>query len=149
MLRFLLLLLVGWLAWSPSYAQSERTINGIVKDEFGTGLPGAHIVLLEGTKTNAQYGTPTDINGKFSLKLPSSAKAIKVSYIGYEDRTITLDERTTYEISLTPSSESLEEVRHGCFHTQGKHVYRSCHDGEGRRTDARGQPERAPEPGHD
>ena len=110
MLRFLLLLLVGWLAWSPSYAQSERTINGIVKDEFGTGLPGAHIVLLEGTKTNAQYGTPTDINGKFSLKLPSSAKAIKVSYIGYEDRTITLDERTTYEISLTPSSESLEEV---------------------------------------
>ena len=81
-----------------------------MKDEFGTGLPGAHIVLLEGTKTNAQYGTPTDINGKFSLKLPSSAKAIKVSYIGYEDRTITLDERTTYEISLTPSSESLEEV---------------------------------------
>ena len=33
-----------------------------------------------------------------------------MSYIGYEDRTITLDERTTYEISLTPSSESLEEV---------------------------------------
>lgn len=62
MLRFLLLLLVGWLAWSPSYAQSERTINGIVKDEFGTGLPGAHIVLLEGGDQAIVYGVNLSFN---------------------------------------------------------------------------------------
>lgn len=62
MLRFLLLLLVGWLAWSPSYAQSERTINGIVKDEFGTGLPGAHIVLLEGGDQAMVYGVNLSFN---------------------------------------------------------------------------------------
>ena len=107
--RLILCFLLGCLV-CPSFAQSERTISGIVKDEFGSGLPGAHIVLMEGSKANTNYGTPTDIDGKFTLKLPASATTIKVSYIGYKDLLVNLDGRATYDISLEPSAESLDEV---------------------------------------
>lgn len=109
-IRSIFLLLFFMCSASIAWAQTERTINGTVKNETGETLPGAHLVLMENGKPNMAYGTPTDIDGKFTLKLPSSATQIKVSYIGYNDKIVTLNQRSTYEIVLESSTESIDEV---------------------------------------
>ena len=59
-----------------------RTIKGEVTDaQNGEALIGA-TVMVEGEKG----GTVTDFDGNFSLQVSSSAKKIKVSYIGYIDK---------------------------------------------------------------
>ena len=71
------LLLMGCL---QLFAQT-RTIKGEVTDaQNGDPLIGATI-MVEGEKG----GTVTDFDGNFSLQVSSSAKKIKVSYIGYID----------------------------------------------------------------
>ena len=53
----------------------------------GEALIGA-TVMVEGEKG----GTVTDFDGNFSLQVSSSAKKIKVSYIGYIDKVLSVSD---------------------------------------------------------
>ena len=65
-----------------------RTIKGEVTDaQNGEALIGA-TVMVEGEKG----GTVTDFDGNFSLQVSSSAKKIKVSYIGYIDKVLSISD---------------------------------------------------------
>ena len=90
--------------------QGSRTINGIVVDENGEPLPGAHVTQKKEKKSDSQVGVAVDINGHFSITIPASTKAIEVSYLGYDTKLVTLTANKSYEISLRPSSEVMEEV---------------------------------------
>lgn len=48
-----------------SVQQTERTITGTVTDSHGEPLPGVSVSVKGTTR-----GTITDINGKYTLKLP-------------------------------------------------------------------------------
>lgn len=48
-----------------SVQQAERTITGTVTDSHGEPLPGVSVSVKGTTR-----GTITDINGKYTLKLP-------------------------------------------------------------------------------
>jgi TonB-linked SusC/RagA family outer membrane protein len=99
-LTFLLLSVCGF-----SFAQS-RLITGTVKDKSsGETIPGA-TVTLKGT-TN---GTSTDQNGSFSINIPDKGAVLTVSFIGYTVLELTVDNRDTYEIALSPDVKTLEEV---------------------------------------
>jgi len=52
---------------SPARPQ-ERKVEGIVTDDAGAGLPGVSVVV-KGT----QFGTVTDVDGKFDLNVPDEA----------------------------------------------------------------------------
>lgn len=106
MVALLAFLTVG----TSSYAQGTRSIGGIVKDETGEPLPGATVVQKRGGKSELQHGVICDINGHFSLSLPTNTEAIEVSYIGYKTLTVTLTQSSSYEIILTPDIISLGEV---------------------------------------
>ncbi len=58
----------------------ERTIQGRVTDEYGEALIGASI-LVRGTTT----GTVTDIDGKYTLKVPAGGQSLIYSYTGYSN----------------------------------------------------------------
>ncbi|MBN1925044.1 MAG: carboxypeptidase-like regulatory domain-containing protein, partial [Prolixibacteraceae bacterium] len=59
------------------FAQS-RTLTGTVTDaDDGSALPGVSVVV-KGTS----IGTVTDIDGKFSLNVPSDAKFLRLSFVG-------------------------------------------------------------------
>ena len=63
-------------------AQTKVT-GTVISQEDGQPIIGA-AVQVEGTKT----GMLTDVNGKFSLTLPEGKKQIRVSYLGYEAKTV-------------------------------------------------------------
>ena len=81
-----------------------RTINGEVTDaQNGEALIGA-TVMVEGEKG----GTVTDFDGNFSLQVSSSAKKIKVSYIGYIDKVLSISDNM--KVKLESDSKALADV---------------------------------------
>ena len=87
------LLLVSIMLFSAlsMYAQQgSRTISGIVVDENGEPLPGAHVMQQKEKKSDSQAAVAVDMNGHFSLTIPASTKAIEVSYLGYDTKVVKL-----------------------------------------------------------
>lgn len=82
------------------------TTSGTVKDaETGEPLIGA-TVLEKGT-TN---GTITDLDGKFQLGVGTPDGILIVSFVGYKSIEISVNNRTSIEVSLPLDIEALEEV---------------------------------------
>lgn len=90
--------------------QGSRTINGIVVDENGEPLPGAHVMQQREKKSDSQAAVAVDMNGHFTLTIPASTKAIEVSYLGYDTKVVKLTAKKSYEIALRPSTELMDEV---------------------------------------
>ena len=94
------LLLIGCL----QLMAQTRTIKGEVTDaQNGEALIGA-TVMVEGEKG----GTVTDFDGNFSLQVSSSAKKIKVSYIGYIDKVLSISDNM--KVKLESDSKALADV---------------------------------------
>ena len=103
-LRLALVLAFVSLAAGSASAQS-RTVTGTVKDSMGPVLAAS--VVVEGTT----LGVSTDLNGKFRIEVPASAKQLRVSFIGYDDSYVTLQpSQTDYEVTLSESSNQLDDV---------------------------------------
>lgn len=109
-LPFFVMLLAWLLPCFPTNAQSVRTISGIVVDEEGEPLPGAHVEQISQTPTESIIAVVVDINGHFSINLPNSTRAIKVSYIGFETQTIMLTDERSYRIVLKSATQEMDEV---------------------------------------
>ncbi len=101
--RLFVILLLAIFAHLPLFAQNI-TVKGIVKDTDGEALIGASIVQ-KGT-TN---GITTNANGEFTISVPVKS-SITVSYIGYETQTISVNGRSSINVTLKPSSAMLDEV---------------------------------------
>lgn len=98
---FLLLLLIGSSAMS---ALAQQLIKGQVVDaSSGEPLIGATV-----QPTSGGTGVATDIDGRFSLRVPSGAKSLQVSYVGYE--TVTVAPADGLVVKLLSGSNSLDEV---------------------------------------
>src|SRR5690606_1270100 len=103
MKRFLLTLCCACMLLSL-HAQ-QRTVTGRVTDASdGTPLPGVFVVV-KGTAR----GTATDTDGRYSLDVTSS-DVLVFSFIGYEAQEITVGERTSIDLSMSVSIQSLQEV---------------------------------------
>src|SRR4051812_7309847 len=60
---------------------AQGTIRGKVTDETGESVIGVAIVL----KSNPSYGTTTDLDGNYSLKIKDSVpQVLVISFISYE-----------------------------------------------------------------
>lgn len=86
------------------YAQS--TLNGRVVDKEGQAVAGATVTDLA-----TRIKTQTNAEGRFTLSIKADKPAISISYIGYEEQTLSsfsLSENLL--ITLQPSPEQLNEV---------------------------------------
>jgi len=89
----------------PNPQQEEnRTVSGKVTDENGEPVIGA-VVVLEGT----QIAATTDMDGRWTLSIPQTAKALKVVCLGYEDRWLSLGRATDYPLVLKEDISLLDE----------------------------------------
>ena len=66
--------------------KGTSVVKGKVIDENGEPLIGATVASVD-----KGYGTTTDVNGEFSLNLPNYVSHIKVSYVGYQDKVLTVE----------------------------------------------------------
>lgn len=98
----------------PVTKQAKKTITGTVTDPTGESIIGANVVE-DGTTS----GTITDLDGNFTLSVPSDA-TIVISYIGYIEQRITVANQNSFSISLKEDFQSLEEVVVVGFGTQKK-----------------------------
>ncbi|MEX2395616.1 MAG: SusC/RagA family TonB-linked outer membrane protein, partial [Balneolales bacterium] len=74
----------------------ENTVTGIVTDaESGGELPGVNITV-QGTT----IGATTDLDGVYSLEVPSLDDTLIFSYVGYETQEVAIGGRTTVNVSL-------------------------------------------------
>ena len=92
------------------YAQTE--ITGTVVDETGESIIGASVV--EKGTTN---GTVTDLDGNFTLKVPSGAILV-ISYIGYD--TQELPAQDGMKVTMKDNASELAEVVVTGYTTQRK-----------------------------
>jgi len=91
-----------------SYARvpQQRTIQGrIVSAEDNQGFPGVNVVV-KGT-TN---GTVTDVDGRYSVEIPSDDAILVFSSIGYATQELVAGKRSTIDLALEPDVKSLSEV---------------------------------------
>lgn len=101
-LCLLMLLLIGC---PLSIIAQNKTITGSVRDAIDVVI-GASVTV----KGNKSVGTITDMDGKFTLSVPASAKELVVSFIGYDDQVLAIGNRTHFDVTLKESSIMLDEV---------------------------------------
>lgn len=94
-----------FMLFAASAIAQERTISGSVTDKGdGQPLPGV-TVRIKG----AQGGTQTGGDGKFSLKVTSTATGLEFSYLGYVTQTVPTTSNVI-NIVLVADSKLLSEV---------------------------------------
>lgn len=91
-------------------AYRERTISGIVTDERGEPLPGAHVKEIPVREGQSVASVATDLNGHFSLTIGEDIGQLEVSFIGYITQVVSLSQAGSYQVRLLPSEELLDEV---------------------------------------
>ena len=89
----------------PVISKQERTVSGIVFDEYNEGLPGANVVI-KGTS----MGTITDFEGNYRLNIPDENITLVFSAIGYTDQEILIGARSVIDVSMKVDVKELEEV---------------------------------------
>lgn len=101
----LCLLMLLLISCPLSIFAQNKTITGTVRDAIDVVI-GASVTV----KGDKSIGTITDMDGKFTLSVPTSAKELVVSFIGYEDQMLPIGNKTHFDITLKESSVMLEEV---------------------------------------
>ena len=85
------------------FAQAPK-VSGTVFDESGAPLAGAS-VMVEGTGT----GVITDGEGRFTIEAQPS-QTLVVEFLGYDVQKVKSEGRAVVDVTLSPSSEKLDEL---------------------------------------
>lgn len=96
-------------------AFAQVIVKGSVLDETGSPLIGVSVLEM-GTKV----GTVTDLDGAFSLEVPSTKSQLSFSYVGYKTKKVNLKGQKSIKVVLKEDSELLDEVVVVGYGTQRK-----------------------------
>lgn len=98
--------LIGLLLVSSQIIMAQsKTVQGVISDPSGIPLPGAS-VIVEGTTNSAS----TDFDGKYSLSGVNPTDKITFSFVGLISQTITVGNRSSINVTLAQSTQTLNEV---------------------------------------
>ena len=118
MIKLKHILAAAVLCISIGLSAQNVNVKGTVKDAVtGEALPYAGIII-KGT----DQGTNSDIDGKFSISVPSDAVLI-FAYIGYSDAEVAVEGRSVLEVALQPDAHALEETIIVAFGTSTKEAF--------------------------
>ncbi|HVW61937.1 MAG TPA: TonB-dependent receptor [Puia sp.] len=95
-----LLLIFSFLAKAQS-----RQVNGTIKDETGSPLPGVAIVVKGSAK-----GVNSGPNGKFTITIPGSSAVLVISHVGFVTQEVPAAAGSTAEVTLVRNVNALNDV---------------------------------------
>jgi TonB-linked SusC/RagA family outer membrane protein len=102
--KHLLSLLAFMLLANMSFAQMN--VQGTITEaESGEPLPGVSVVLKGTTQ-----GTVTDVDGNYTIEVPSSQSILVFSSVGYVSEEIVVNNRSTIDVSMIADITTLGEV---------------------------------------
>lgn len=84
----------------------KRTVSGIVTDSKNEPLIGVNVTIKNASTT----GTITDIDGKYSLEIPSGNSVLVFSTYGYSTQEVKVSNQSVVDIVLKDDMQALEEV---------------------------------------
>ncbi len=87
-----------------SEAKAQQTVNGIVVDQSGIGIPGANVIVKGSPK-----GAITNFDGKFTINA-SSNDVLEISFIGYKTQSITVGSQSSITVTLIEDAAELDQV---------------------------------------
>jgi len=90
---------------STEQSFQQGSVSGKITDESGQPLPGVS-VSIKGTT----WGTISDGNGKYTLKLTDKKVALVFSFVGMKTQEIAYDGKGTLDIVLKEESFGIDEV---------------------------------------
>jgi TonB-linked SusC/RagA family outer membrane protein len=83
-------------ALTVTTAAAQQRIDGLVRDEkTREAVAGANVVVAEGKK-----GTVTDAEGRFSLTVASLPATIRVTYLGYKEKSLSISSATPLPLTV-------------------------------------------------
>ena len=100
---------------AEAYAQSPRTVTGKVTDDKGTPLSGVTISAV-GMNKNAL----SENNGTFSIQVSEKVKSLRIAYVGFDSKEVSISGVSTITVSLSPEDKALNEVVVVGYGTQKK-----------------------------
>jgi TonB-dependent starch-binding outer membrane protein SusC len=110
----LALLILVLINVSSAQAQ-ETTVQGTVTDDKGEPLIGVIVKVKD-----AQGGVSTDINGKYSIKVPGPNSVLVFNYIGFNNQEQRVGNRRVINVKLIEDAVNLNEVVVVGYGTQRK-----------------------------
>jgi hypothetical protein len=84
---------------------AQRTVTGTVLDADKQPVVGANVVVM-----GTNIGAITDINGKYSINVPSSTSILAFSFIGYVTKEIPAGTNAIIDVTLDTEAMALNEV---------------------------------------
>ena len=105
MMKQLSILLLTMMFCTTTWAQ-KVDVKGTVVDSNGEALIGASVVV----KGNTSLGTITDLDGNFSLSVPSESTTIVVSYVGMNTQELKVGKQRNFNVMLNDNTEIQEVV---------------------------------------
>ena len=91
------------------------TVKGTVSDEKKTPIPGV-TVAVKGTT----IGTITDIDGKYTISVPSGSKLLVFSFVGMTTKEVAVDGKTQIDVTMSEDVIGLDEIVAVGYGTQKK-----------------------------
>ncbi len=95
-----------FLIFAPAVLLAQETITGkVVIESTGEGAPFVNIV-----ENGTDNGTASDIDGNFSITVPTLPTRLKVFALGFGTKMVDVETAGAITVQISESSESLEEV---------------------------------------
>lgn len=88
-----------------SFSQNNFKVSGKVSDETGKPVQGA-TVQVKGTTV----ATATGADGTYSLMAPSGTSKLVITFIGYVEREVDINNKSEVNISIESSTSALQDV---------------------------------------
>ncbi len=100
------ILLLVLTLFSVGTLMAQTTVSGKVTSGADNSPLVGVTVLVKGTST----GTQTDIDGNYTLDVPSSESVLQFMFIGFATQDITVGSQTTINVKLVEDTKLLDEV---------------------------------------
>ena len=92
--------------YQPAKKTDEmRTVTGTVTDNSGEAIVGATVRVV-----NTTVGTATDIDGKFTLRLPADVTALEIGFVGMKTQLVSIKGKDHVEVTLEADNLELGDV---------------------------------------
>ncbi len=96
---------IAFLGMLMAEAQVKTITGTVTSSEDGVGIPGVS-VSVKGTT----IGTVSNIDGGYSLDVPSDAKILVFSFVGMKTQEVAIGNQTSVDVSLSPETIGVDEV---------------------------------------
>ncbi len=84
----------------------DSVIKGRITDErTGEPIPGVNVLIKE-----TSIGTTTDIDGNYTINVPGPDAVLVYSFVGYQNKELTVAQRSIINVQLNIDTKSLREV---------------------------------------